>query len=311
MRKVVRYLLAIFVIFTLNFIIPRTMPGDPVTNLLGENYIVSEASLAELRAELGLDKPLLHQYLDYWKNTLRFELGHSYNLHDRVSRIILSRMPWTLLLMGLAIILGAAAGIFLGGLSGWGEDTLKNRSSTLLFISVYSTPPFFLSLLGLYLFSFKLGIFPLKGFYETGTFWDVVRHFTLPVVVMAVYLASRYYLIMRGSILQEKVKPYVLYARAKGLFGKEILYRHVFKNASLPIVTLVALDFGFVLSGALFVEIVFSMNGMGTLIYDALLTRDYPVLQGSFLVITIVVVAANFITDMLYPVIDPRVRKRS
>ena len=310
MRKIVRYLLAIFVIFTLNFIIPRSMPGDPVTNLLGENYIASEESLAELRAELGLDKPLLHQYLDYWKDTLRLELGHSYNLHDKVSSIILSRVPWTLLLMGLAIILGAAAGIFLGALSGWRTDTIKSRSLTLFLTSVYSTPPFYLSLLALYVFSFKLGIFPLKGFYETGTFGDVLRHFTLPVVVMAVYLASRYYLIMRGSIIQEKGKPYVLYAWAKGLYGKEVLYRHVYKNASLPIMTLVALDFGFVLSGALFVEIVFSMNGMGTLIYDALMVRDYPVLQGSFLVITVMVVAANFVADILYPVIDPRLRER-
>ena len=117
MRKAVRYLLAILVIFTLNFFIPRAMPGDPVTNLLGENYIVSEASLAELRAELGLDKPLLDQYLDYWKDLLRMELGTSYNLHTKVSQIVLSRMHWTLMLMGLAIIFGAAAGIFLGAFS--------------------------------------------------------------------------------------------------------------------------------------------------------------------------------------------------
>lgn len=310
MSKAVRYLLAIFVIFTLNFIIPRAMPGDPVTNLLGENYIVNEVTLAELRSELGLDKPLVEQYLDYWKGLLRLDLGHSYNLHAQVSSIIRERMMWTLVLMGLSIILGAASGIFLGAFSGWRRDTFKNRLSSLFFLSVYSTPPFFLSLLGLYVFSFKLGVFPLKGYYETGTFWDVVRHFTLPVAVMAAYLASRYYLIMRGSILQEKGKPYVLYAWAKGLYGKEVLYRHVFKNASLPIVTILALDFGFVLSGALFVEIVFSMNGMGTLIYDALMVRDYPVLQGSFLVITVMVVAANFVADMLYPVIDPRVRKR-
>ncbi|MDH5386675.1 MAG: ABC transporter permease, partial [Candidatus Aminicenantes bacterium] len=118
------------------------------------------------------------------------------------------------------------------------------------------------------------------------------------------------YMIMRGSVIIEKEKLYVVYARAKGLLGDSILFRHIFKNAILPVLTLVALDFGFLLSGALFVEIIFSMNGMGTLIYEALLSRDYPVLQGCFLIITIMVIGANLIVDVLYSIIDPRVREK-
>ena len=125
---------------------------------------------------------------------------------------------------------------------------------------------------------------------------------------LALFLASRNYIVMRGSVIQEKDKPYVLFARAKGLYGLRILFHHVFKNAILPLVTLVALDFGFIFSGALFVEIVFSLNGMGTLIFDALLARDYPVLQGCFLIITVMVIGVNFAVDILYSVIDPRVR---
>jgi peptide/nickel transport system permease protein len=125
---------------------------------------------------------------------------------------------------------------------------------------------------------------------------------------MSLFSASRNYMIMRGSVIQEKQMLYAAYARAKGLYGYQILFRHVFKNAVLPIIALVALDFGFIFSGALFIEIVFSMHGMGNLIYDALLCRDYPVLQGSFLVITLMVVTANFLSDYVYTLVDPRVR---
>jgi peptide/nickel transport system permease protein len=179
------------------------------------------------------------------------------------------------------------------------------------FLAVYSSPPYFLGIVALYLFSFKWGVFPFKGFYDTGTFFDVFQHLFLPILIMSAFTASRNYMIMRGSVAIEKEKLYVTYARAKGLQGHSILFRHIFKNASLPVITMIALDFGFLLSGALFVEIVFSMNGMGTLIYDALLSRDYPVLQGCFLIITIMVISANFIADFLYTIIDPRVREKA
>ncbi len=311
MKKALRYPIALFVIFTLNFFIPRAMPGDPVANLLGEDYVIDEASLAELRGELGLDRPLPIQYLRYWGEILRLDLGYSFRFHDRVTRVIGERLPWTLLLVGSAILLGAFLGTLSGAFSGWRRASLKNRAGTLLFLSVYSMPPFFLSLLLLYVFAFRWGWFPLKGVYASGEWSDILRHFYLPVTSMTLYIAARYYLIMRGSVLQERDKTYVLYARAKGLFGRQVLMRHVFKNASLPIVTLIALDFGFIFSGALFVEIVFSMNGLGTLIYDALLARDYPILQGIFLVITVMVVAANAAADAAYPLIDPRVRERA
>lgn len=309
MKKSLRYLIALFVIFTLNFFIPRAMPGDPLANLLGEDYVIDEASLADLRAELGLDRPLPVQFLRYWSEILRLDLGYSFRFHDRVTHVIGARLPWTLLLVGSSILLGACMGTLLGAFSGWSRASLKNRTGTVLFLSVYSMPPFFLSLLLLYVFAFRLGWFPLKGVYASGEWTDILRHFFLPVMSLTLYLAARYYLIMRGSVIQERDKAYVLYARAKGLFGRRILFRHVFKNASLPIVTLIALDFGFIFSGALFVEIVFSMNGLGTLIYDALLARDYPVLQGIFLIITVMVVVANAAADAVYPLIDPRVRK--
>jgi peptide/nickel transport system permease protein len=309
-KKVLRYLLALFIIFTLNFVIPRTMPGDPVVNLLGENFIASEATIQELKTELGLDRPLLSQYLEYWKDIFTLRLGYSYHFNQNVMSIIFMRMKWTLALLLPSILLGSILGTLLGALSGWKKNRLGNKAMTGIFLAVYSSPPYFLGIVLLYLFSFKWGLFPFKGFYDTGTFFDVLQHLILPILIMSAFTASRNYMIMRGSVVIEKEKLYVVYARVKGLQGHDILFRHIFKNASLPVITMIALDFGFLLSGALFVEIVFSMNGMGTLIYVALLSRDYPVLQGCFLIITIMVISANFIADFLYTIIDPRVREK-
>ena len=307
-KKAVRYLLALFLIFSLNFIIPRAMPGDPLTNLLGEDVLLTDSTVAELRSSMGLDMPLHQQYIEYWKGIFNLDLGYSYHFHSDVSKIIASRMRWTLLLSVPSLILGSLIGSFLGAIAGWRRQGPGQRFQMAVFLLVYSTPPYFLSLLFLYLFAFKLGLFPLKGFYSTGTPVDITEHLIMPVVVMTLFSAARNFMVMRGSIIQEKSSLYVAYARSKGLYGDQILFRHLFKNAVLPIITLLALDFGFILSGALFIEIVFSMNGMGNLIYDALLSRDYPVLQGSFLLITVMVISANLLADLLYSRLDPRVR---
>jgi peptide/nickel transport system permease protein len=307
-KKTARYIAAIFLIFSLNFIIPRAMPGDPITNLLGEDVMLTDSSVAELRSMMGLDLPINQQFIGYWRSIFRLDLGYSYHLHSDVSALIYSRMKWTLLLAVPSLIAGAILGTFLGARAGWKSGSLGERTKTGLFLMIYCTPPYFLSLLALYLLSFQLNLFPLKGFYSTGSALDIAHHLMLPVLVMTLFSLSRNYMIMRGSVIQEKSNLYAAYARAKGLYDEEILFKHIFKNALLPIITLLALDFGFILSGALFIEIVFSMNGMGNLIYDALISRDYPVLQGSFLVITLMVVFSNLLADLLYSHIDPRVR---
>jgi len=306
-KKATRYVIALFLIISLNFFIPRSMPGDPLTNLLGEDIMLTASSVEELRERMGLDRPLSQQYLDYWYDIFRFDLGYSFHLHSNVSDLIYDRMKWTLLLSLPATILGAMLGTLLGARAGWRSGALR-RTQTGFIMAIYCAPPYFLSLIALYLLSYKLGLFPLKGFYSTGSALDIAHHLFLPSAMMALFSLSRNYMIMKGSVLQEKGSLYATFARAKGLYDEQILFRHVFKNALLPIITLLALDFGFILSGALFIEIVFSMNGMGSLIYDALLSRDYPVLQGSFLIITIMVVSANLLADLFYSYLDPRVR---
>ncbi len=305
--KLARYILALFFILSLNFAIPRLMPGDTLTNLLGEDVSLTGPAADAMRQKMGLDLPLSGQYLSYWKALGRMDLGYSYHFHSSVADLIWSRMRWTLLLVFPSIVLGALLGTYLGALAGWRERTRSCRLQTLIAIILYSSPPYFVSLIAVYLLAFKFGLFPLKGFYQTGDPLDVLHHLFLPVAVMTLFSASRNFMIMRGSVIQEKRSLYAAYARAKGLFGDSILFAHVFKNALLPIITLLALDFGFIFSGALFIEIVFSMNGMGLLIYDAVLCRDYPVLQGSLLVITVMVIIANLLADLVYGIVDPRV----
>jgi len=307
-KRASRYVVALFIIISMNFFIPRALPGDELTNLLGEDVTISDSTVIQLRQEMGLDRTWSEQYLDYWWNIFHLDLGYSFHLHSDVSRIIFSRMKWTLLLALPSIILGAMAGAILGALAGWDSKRASRKIETMLLLAVYCTPPYFLCLLALYLFSFKLDLFPLKGFYITGSISDIAHHIFLPVLVMTLFSLSRNYMIMRGSVIQEKSSLYAAFARAKGLYNEQILFRHIFKNAILPIITLLAMDFGFILSGALFIEIVFSMNGMGNLIYDSLLSRDYPVLQGSFLIIAIMAVSANLLADILYSRLDPRVR---
>lgn len=166
-----------------------------------------------------------------------------------------------------------------------------------------------MAILFMSLFAVHWNLFPIKGFYQSGTLTDIIRHHILPVAVLTLISFSRNFIIMRGCVLQERSKPYVIFGKAKGIPGKRLLFQHVLRNAILPVISLLALDFGFLMSGALFVEIVFSLNGMGTLIYDAINSRDYPLIQGIFMIITLMVVSANLVADWIHQLLDPRIGK--
>lgn len=308
-RKVTRYFASFMLIAVINFTLPRLMPGDPIKNLIGEDVYISEKMMEELRVELGLNMPLSEQFASYFSSLLRLDLGYSYHLHAPVAEILLNKMGWTLLFVGISVVIGSLLGGFLGALAGWKPERKASRFTSFAFVVISCIPPYFLALLTLYLFAFKLGLFPSKGFYDTPEIGSVLHHLFLPTCVMSVFSASRNFLVMRGSVIQEKEQLYVLYARAKGLHDTGILFKHIIKNASLPIITLFALDFGFLFSGALFIEIVFSLNGMGLLIYDSIMGKDYPLLQGAFLVIAFTTLLTNMLADLLYALIDPRVRR--
>ncbi|OPY52945.1 MAG: dipeptide transporter permease DppB [Methanosaeta sp. PtaU1.Bin060] len=313
-RQAIRYSVSLFIIVTLLFIIPRMMPGDPFISVLGEEvYYRSPELVAELKAQYGLDRPLPEQYISYLQNLVQGNFGYSFHYSQPVWDVIAYKMGWTFVLLIPSVILGAILGIVLGSVAGWRHGRGMDTAVTSLFLFIYSMPHYWLAMIFVLLFAFYLGLFPLSGITSGGLagaekLKDVLWHMALPTFVLTLFGASYNYFIMRGSVLQVLGEGFVLTARAKGLSERDVLFRHVLKNSLLPLVTVIALDFGFMVSGALLVEIVFSWGGMGTLVYDAVLARDYPLLHGSFLVIAVCVLAANFIADALYAVLDPRIR---
>ncbi|NLB01754.1 MAG: ABC transporter permease [Methanomicrobiales archaeon] len=303
-----RYFFSLFFTICISFLLPRLMPGDPIANMIGQSAHVSDATIIELRQELGLDLPLPEQFLQYLVNIAHFDLGYSYTLHAPVSSIIMERMALTIPFVGIAIVIGIILGVPLGALAGMSRSKKTSILATYGSIALSSAPPYFLSLIALSILSFNFGLFPLKGVSATAGIIPWIHHLILPIAVLSSCIAARNCLIMRGSVIQETHEHYPLYAKAKGLTERMVLFQHIVKNASLPLITQVALDVGFILSGALFIEIVFSLPGMGMLTYDAVLSRDYPILEGSLLVIAIMVILTNIAADIIYGVIDPRIR---
>jgi len=289
------------------------MPGDPFVSLLGEEvYYRSPDLVAELKAQYGLDRPLPDQYLSYLQNLAQGNFGYSIHYSQPVWDVIAYKIKWTFVLLIPSIILGAILGVAVGALAGWRHGSGMDTGITSWFLFLYSMPHYWLAMLFVLIFAFYLGYFPLSGITAGGLVGmeklrDVIWHMALPVSVLTLFSAAYNFFIMRGSVVQVSGEGFVLTARAKGLSERAVLFRHVLRNAMLPLVTVIALDFGFMVSGTLLVEIVFSWGGMGTLIYDAVMARDYPLLHGCFLVIAACVLAANFMADALYAVLDPRI----
>lgn len=320
-HKLLSYSSMIFVILTFNFFLIRLMPGDPLLNILGEDdYYSFEHSnpqrLEELRASYGLDKSMAHQYAIYLNDVAHLDFGMSYHYNRPVLDLILFRTKWTMRLVLPATAISALLGLLAGRKAGWRYGGLFERGATPFFIVVHTVPTYCLAIIFLSLFSYKLGLFPIGGMSGGGVegidkLWDTLLHMALPLAVLVMYRTSYNYLIMRNSVMSVKNEDYVVTAYSKGLTDRRVLNVHVMKNAVLPYITVVCMQFGSAVAGTMTLEVIFSWNGMGRLIYDAVTGRDFPILQTSFLIITICVIAANFAADMLYAVIDPRIREGS
>jgi len=312
--RVARYLAALAIIVTLNFLLPRLMPGDPLMNVLGEEaYYTAGGTLDELKASLGLDQPLPVQFGRYLKGLLNGDWGYSYLYLRPVRDAIALHLRWTLVLVLPSIVIAALIAALLGGLAAWRRGSRADIGLSAVNLLLYALPHYWLAMLLLFVFSFRLGWFPLGRAASGGVtglsfLFDVGWHMLLPLVIITIYKATYDYLIVRNSVVSILGEDYILMAQAKGLSGRAVLFKHALRNALAPLVTVTAIQFGAVLSGALLVEVVFSWPGMGTLIYDAIGARDYPLLQSAFFIIALCVLAANFIADMLYPLLDPRTR---
>ncbi|MDI6810764.1 MAG: ABC transporter permease [archaeon] len=321
--KIVNYGIIIFVILSFNFFLPRIMPGDPFAFLTGEPtmdmpIVLDPEMKAKLLTYYGLDKPLLEQYTDYIANFLHGNLGWSIYYNAPVWEVLKGSLKWTLLLVGISTVVYITAGIILGAVSAWKKGKKMDAGLLTLILSISSFPSFFLGMLFIIIFGVNLQLFPISGartpFMEYSALSeeivDIVHHLILPAVTLILTSIGGIFLITRNSMLNVLDEDYILSARAKGLGEGYIMRRHALKNALLPISTLIALIAGFMITGTILVETVFAYPGVGRLLYDAVLVRDYPLLQGAFLIITLIIIAANFVADMIYVYLDPRVKHK-
>ncbi|HEY41141.1 MAG TPA: ABC transporter permease [Dehalococcoidia bacterium] len=310
------YLIALLIILTLNFFLPRMMPGDPLMAIYGDEALVqmSPQLKADLTERFALDQSLAEQFASYWLALFRGDLGYSYSYNAPVTEVIFGRLPWTLLLAGLALLLSTAIGIMLGIESGWRRGGRFDSGVLSGMVTLSGFPDFFLGILLLLLFAVNLKVLPLFGAEDVysglsgfARLIDIGEHLILPLTTLVLARITGGYLLTRNTMIGVLKEPYILLARAKGLKPRTVKYRHAGRNSMLPVMTQTGIWMGLMVTGVLFIEVVFSYPGIGLLAYDALTFRDYPVLQGLLLVSAFCVLGANFIVDLLYARVDPRV----
>ncbi len=311
-----QYALVVWVATTLNFLLPHLAPGDPIQYLFaGETDALDAQTLDTLRAQYGLDGGLVEQYAGHWLNLARGDLGTSV-LHRRpVAAVLAERVPWTLALVGVAAVASTVVGTLAGVAAAWRRGSRRDVGAVSGMLTLDAMPGFWVGMILIAVFAVELGWFPSFGAVglagHEGLAWlvEVARRLVLPAATITLATVGGAFLLARAAMLATVHEPYVLLAEAKGAPRRVVVYRHALRNALLPISTHFALVVGSLLSGAVVVETVFAYPGLGRLIYDAVLARDYPLLQGAFLLTTLGVVGANLAVDLAYPLLDPRTRR--
>lgn len=315
-KTAVDYAIALTAILVLNFILPRLLPGDPLQAIYGDEalMVMTPAMQAELIHRFALDQTWSEQFVAYVLALLRADLGYSYFYHTSVVSVIAEVLPWTLLLAGLAFVLSTLLGSLLGIESGYRRGSKCDGRLLGLMMFISGFPDFFVGILLLLIFSVWLAWLPLSGaltpysgFTGLSLFTDIIRHLVLPLGALVLIRLTGAYLYSRSAMVGVMGESFIRTARAKGCTDMTIRYRHAARSALLPVVTAAGLSFTHVVSGVLFIETVFSYPGLGSLLYKAVLTRDYPLLQGILLLAAVLVLSVNFATDLLCTRLDPRV----
>ena len=318
LSKVLGALGSVFFVLVVNFFLFRVLPGDPARTL-GRGRFRTAEQLAEFRHTYGLDESLPRQFVVFLENTFTGHLGISLRYRVPVSDLIWERMWPTVLLVGTSTVLAMMIGVYVGMIGAWNRGGRFDRFSTGITLTLYSMPEWWLGLLLIAVFAVGIGplpgLFPTGGLHSTdvepGTLMgalDTMWHLTLPVITLTLAYLADYSLVMRSSLLDELGEDYLVTARAKGLRDIAVRRRHAARNALLPTVTLSAINIGFVVSGAITIETIFSIPGLGLLSYEAISIPDFWVLQGTFLIASAAVIAANLAANLLYGLLDPRVR---
>ncbi|GAB3267332.1 ABC transporter permease [Arthrobacter pigmenti] len=306
--------ISLLLVVVAGFFIFRILPGDPIRSITDGRQVSAE-QMELLRHQFGLDQPLPVQFWTYLTDLLTGSLGTSYTYHQPVTALIAERIGPTLLLTGTSATLAVVLGLWLGQKAAWRRNGAFDRTQTGLALIFWSVPTFWLGLLLILLFGGTLQWLPTGGMVTAGSDYaglayvlDVARHMILPVIALLAVTYAQYLMVMRASLLEEMTSDYLTTARAKGLREDNVRRRHAVPNALLPTVTIIFLTLGTLIGGAVTVETVFSWPGLGYLTFKALSAPDFPLLQGTFVVFSAIVIIANFFAEIVYRILDPRLR---
>ncbi|MEJ7763599.1 MAG: ABC transporter permease [Thermomicrobiales bacterium] len=313
LRRLLQAVPLLLGVIVVNFSLVHLAPGDPITLLAGDGG--DTEYFEAMRAKYGLDQPVTSQLVLYLRGILRGEFGYSYAYGRPVFEVIFARLPPTLLLMGVSLALSTVVGIWLGLVTARRARSATDRSVLLVTLLGYGMPAFWLGQLLVLLFAVRLGWFPVQGMETAREDYrglaraiDLLRHLALPVATLSLLHLALITRLTRTGMREELSKDYARTARAKGLSSARVATRHALRNALLPVVTVVGGDIGSLFTGAVLTEIIFAWPGLGRLLYDATLNRDYPLLMGIFLLVGTSVIVMNIVTDVTYAFLDPRVR---
>lgn len=318
MSRGLEYILTFFIILAINFFLPRIMPGGPLLSILGSQssdlpVVIDEDTKYKLMDYYHLNDPLHVQFIHYLMDAAHLDFGYSIFYNVPVVDIILGRLPWTFLLMGTALVVSTFFGIWLGLESAWNRGNKLDNLLLVIMPTLRSVPAFFLGALMIFLLGYKMGLFPVSGavtpYMDYGgiadRMKDILSHLILPMFCLAAFEMPGTYLLVRNVCVQQLERPYVLMATARGLKDRSIK-KHVLINSIVPAVNQIAAMLGFMVAGAVFVETVFAYPGMGMLVYNSFIERDYPLLQGAFIFMSLCVLACNYAADIICSYIDGR-----
>ena len=316
MKRTLSRVITFAVVISLLFFLARSAGADPFERYLSEDPRIPLEQIQRLRARFGLDKPLHMQYFDFLWNTLNGEFGYSLYYKRPVFDVVMERLPYTLFLMGISVTLSTIVSFVIGVYFAYKRGTKIDTWGTNICMFVRSTPHFWLGMLLLLAFAYYWPIFPLFGALTPGVQhenWfeflkDLLFHYTLPLTTLLVRQIGMYVLYMRNSTVEVLGEDYMVTAKAKGVPKMSIMFKHAARNAMLPMVTVTAMRFGFMVNGAILTETVFSLPGTGRLIYQSIMNDDFFLLQGAFFIISITVLVANLVADLLCAWLDPRIK---
>lgn len=316
-KKLFQYALVLFVAISINFGLPRLAPGDPLLYFFDESTIkeLTDAQKQEVLDSVGLGGTLWEQYIQYLKGIFTWDFGTSIKYAQPVTEIIADKLLWTVTLILPALLLSAIIGVIIGAYSAWNRGRKRDIGFLTMMLTFQAVPGFWIGMLFIAIFAVQLGWFPTYGavsIVQDGTTWgfikDVAWHLVLPIATLSIATVGSNYLLTRSSMLESLGQDYMTMAEAKGVTKKTLIFNHGLRNALLPIYTQFTMSLGTLIGGSVVVETVFSYPGIGRLLYESVVARDFPMMQGVFLMITFGVIAANIFADLTYPLIDPRAK---